>query len=65
MADTKVTTGYAVEPRTANSGERIYAVMRQYLYRGKPGTQLVTIYRDQAIAESVRGTLNLHKNKEV
>jgi hypothetical protein len=45
-------------------GWRIYAVMREYLYRGKPGRQLVTIYEDQDTADSVRATLDLNKNKE-
>jgi hypothetical protein len=64
MANTKVTTGYFVEVRQVGGGWRIYAVMREYLYRGNPGRQLVTIYEDQDTADSVRATLDLNKNKE-
>lgn len=64
MADTKVTTGYKVEPRTVDGGQ-IYAVMREYRYRGKYGKQLVTIYQDAAIAEYIRATLDVNKRKEV
>jgi hypothetical protein len=64
MAQGKVTTGYKVEPRTANEGKRIFAVMREYLYRGKYGTQLVTIYEDQGVADSISATLNVNKGSE-
>jgi hypothetical protein len=63
MAATKVTTGYAVEARTVGA-ERIFAVMREYMFRGNAGSQLVTIYRDEAVADSIAATLNHHKNKE-
>lgn len=64
MADAKVTTGYVVHLRSYKGGT-IYAVMREYTYRGKPGTQLVTIYGDRDTAESIRSTLDLNKRKEV
>jgi hypothetical protein len=63
MSATKITTGYTVDPRSAN-GRRMYAVMRQYTYRGKPGEQLVTIYTDEATADSVRAALDLNKRRE-
>jgi hypothetical protein len=63
MAQGKVTTGYKVEPRTVD-GKRIFAVMREYVYRGSPGSQLVTIYSDESVADSIRSTLNVNKGSE-
>ncbi|GHB51873.1 hypothetical protein GCM10010331_44270 [Streptomyces xanthochromogenes] len=62
MADRKITTGYVVEPRTVQ-GDEAFAVMREYLYRGR-GSQLVAIYNTKDVADSVASLLNLNKDKE-
>jgi hypothetical protein len=64
MADAKITTGYVVHPRSYKGGV-IYAVMREYTYRGKPSAQLVTIYGDRRTADSIRMLLNENKDKEI
>lgn len=63
MANKKVTTGYTVDSRVAD-GRPIYAVMREYTYRGKPGEQLVTIYAERDVANTVATMLGLYKGKE-
>ncbi|MGW0626151.1 hypothetical protein [Streptomyces sp. NPDC002758] len=66
MADTKQTTGYIVDVRQVDGGARqVYAVLREYRYRGKYGAQLVTIYEDASVAEYIRATLDVNKRKEV
>lgn len=64
MAQGKVTTGYGVDPRTVD-GKRVYAVMRQYTFRGNAGAQLVTIYSDEITADSVAATLKVSMRREV
>jgi hypothetical protein len=66
MADSKKTTGYIVDVRQVDSsGSQVFAVMREYLYRGKYGTQLVTIYKDASVAEHIRATLDINKGREL